>query len=61
MVCDHGCCGWCGPSALCPGGWCPQVWSCGRLVPGMLDGKVVHNNVSQLIRGCLEWLGHKFS
>ena len=33
MVCDHGCCGWYGPSALCPGGLCPQVWSFGRLVP----------------------------
>ena len=32
MVCDHGCCGWCGLSTLCPGGLCPQVWSCGRLV-----------------------------
>ena len=29
------------------------------LFPGMLDGKVVHSNVSQLIGGCLEWLGHK--
>ena len=33
----------------------------GDLFPGMLDGKVVHSNVSQLIGGCLEWLGHKFS
>ena len=33
----------------------------GDLFPGMLDGKVVHSNVSQLIEGCLEWLGHKFS
>ena len=32
----------------------------GDLFPGMLDGKVVHNNVSQLIGGCLEWLCHKF-
>ena len=27
---------------------------------GMLDGEVVHSNVSQLAGGCLEWLGHKF-
>ena len=33
----------------------------GDLFPGMLDGKVVHSNVSQLIGGCLEWLGYKFS
>ena len=32
----------------------------GDLFPGMLDGKVVHSNVSQLTGGCLEWLGHKF-
>ena len=32
----------------------------GDLFPGMLDGKVVHCDVSQLIGGCLEWLGHKF-
>ena len=28
----------------------------GDLFPGMLDGKVVHSNFSQLIGGCLEWL-----
>ena len=33
----------------------------GDLFPGMLDGKVVHSNFSQLIGGCLEWLVHKFS
>ena len=33
MVCDHGCCGWCGLSTLCPGRLCLQVWCCGRLVP----------------------------
>ena len=32
----------------------------GDLFPGMLVGKVVHSNVSQLVGGCLEWLGHKF-
>ena len=32
----------------------------GDLFPGMLDGKVVHSNISQLIGGCLEWLCHKF-
>ena len=32
----------------------------GDLFLGMLDGKVVHSNVSQLAGGCLEWLGHKF-
>ena len=33
----------------------------GDLFSGMFDGKVVHSNLSQLIGGCLEWLGHKFS
>ena len=32
----------------------------GDLFLGMLDGKVVHSNISQLAGGCLEWLGHKF-
>ena len=32
----------------------------GDLFPGMLDGEVVHSNVSQFIEGCLEWLCHKF-
>ena len=32
----------------------------GDLFSGMLDGKVVHSNISQLIGGCLEWLCHKF-
>ena len=32
----------------------------GDLFPGVLDCKVVHSNVRQLIGGCLEWLGHKF-
>ena len=32
----------------------------GDLFLGMLDGEVVHSSVSQLIGGCLEWLGHKF-
>ena len=30
------------------------------LFSGMLNGKVVHCNVSQLTRGCLEWFCHKF-
>ena len=38
-----------------------QFGSVGDLFPGMLDGEVVHTNVSQLIGGCLEWLCHKFS
>ena len=33
----------------------------GDLFLGMLDGKVVHSNVSQLIGGCFEWLGHMFA
>ena len=33
----------------------------GEVLSGMLDGKVIHSNVSQLIGGCLEGLGHKFS
>ena len=32
----------------------------GDLFPGMLNGEVVHCNVSQLAGGCLEWLCHKF-
>ena len=32
----------------------------GDLFLGMLDGKVVHSNVIQLIGGCLEGLSHKF-
>ena len=32
----------------------------GDLFPGMLDGKMVHHNVSQLTGGCHEWLCHKF-
>ena len=32
----------------------------GDLFLGMLNGKVVHHNVSQLVGGCLEWLCHKF-
>ena len=32
----------------------------GDLFPSMLDSKVVHSNVSQLIGGCLEGLGHQF-
>ena len=32
----------------------------GDLFLGMLDGKVVHRNPSQLDGGCLQWLGHKF-
>ena len=32
----------------------------GDLFLGVLDGEVVHSNVSQLIGGCLEGLGHKF-
>ena len=42
----------------CSYGLHPQVWSC--LFPGMLDGEVVHSNISHLIGGCLEWLSHKF-
>ena len=37
-----------------------QFGAVGDLFLGMLDGKVVHSNVSQLIGGCLEWLCHKF-
>ena len=33
----------------------------GDLLPGILDGKVVHSNIGQLTGRCLEWLGHKFS
>ena len=56
----HWYCDWCGPLTTCPGRLCPQGWSCGRLVPGMLNGEVVHSDVRQLTRGCLEWFCHKF-
>ena len=32
----------------------------GDLFPGMLNGKMVHCDVSQLTRGCLEWFCHRF-
>ena len=32
----------------------------GNLFPGVLDGKVVHSNISQLAGGCPQWPGHKF-
>ena len=32
----------------------------GDLFPGVLNGEVIHSNVSQLAGGCLEWLCHKF-
>ena len=60
MVCDHGCCGWCGPSTFFLADCVHRFGAVGDLFPGMLDGKVVHSNVSQLIGRCLEWLGHEF-
>ena len=37
-----------------------RLGTVGDLFPGMLDSKMVHSNVCQLTRGCLEWLCHKF-
>ena len=57
MVCDHGAVA--GVDHL-PFVLVDCVYSFGAvgdLFPGMLDGKVVHSNVSQLIGGCLEGLG----
>ena len=63
-------CRWCVTMAAVAGVGCPPfvladcVHGFGAVVdlfPGLLDGKVVHSNVSQLPGGCLEWLGHKFS
>ena len=62
-------CRWCVTMAAVAGvGYLPLVLAdcvhrfgaVGDLFPGMLDGKVVHSNLSQLIGGCLEGLGHKF-
>ena len=62
-------CRWCATTAVVAGvGHSPFVLADSvhhfgaveDLFPGMLDGKVVHSNVSQFIGGCLEWLGHKF-
>ena len=62
MVCDHGCCGWCGAGLPFVLADCiHRFGAVGDLFPGMLDGKVVHSNLSHLIGGCLEWLGHKVS
>ena len=60
MVCDHGCCAGvdCLPFVLAD---CVHWFGAvGDLFSGMLDGEVVHSNVSQLVGGCLEGLGHKF-
>ena len=62
-------CRWCVTIAIVAGVGClPFVLAdcvhrfgvVGDLFPDMLDGKVVHSNVSQLTGGCLQWLGHKF-
>ena len=60
MVCDHCCCGCVGHLPLVLADCIHRFGAVGDLFPGMLDGKVVHSNVSQLTRGCLEWLCHKF-
>ena len=61
-------CRWCvttavvagmGHSLLVLGDSLHHFGAVGDLFPCMLDGKVVHSNVSQLTGGCLEWLGHK--
>ena len=49
-----------GCSPLVLAGSIHRFGAVGDLFPCVLDGKVVHSNVSQLIGGCLEWLGHKF-
>ena len=60
MVCDHCCCGWCGHSLFVLADSIHHFEAVGDLFPGMLDGKVVHSNVSLLAGGCFEWLCHKF-
>ena len=62
-------CRWCVTIAVVAGVGCsPLVLAdyihrfggVGDLFLDMLDGKVVHSNIHQLIGGCLEWLCHKF-
>ena len=62
-------CRWCVTMAAVAGVGCPPFFladcvhrfgAVGDLFPGVLDGEVVHSNLSQLIGGCLEGLGHKF-
>ena len=62
-------CRWCVTIAVVAGVGCSPLvladcihrfGAVGDLFPGMLDGKVVHSNISQLARGYLEWLCHKF-
>ena len=62
-------CRWCVATAVVAGvGYLPLVLAdsihrfgaVGDLFLVMLDGKVVHSNVNQLIGGYLEWLCHKF-
>ena len=63
-------CGWCATIAIVTGVGCsmPVIVDCvhrfgavGDLFLGMLNGKVVHGDITYLTRGCLEWFGHKFS
>ena len=58
-------CRWCVNTAVVAGVGCLPLFLAdsihrfgaeGDLFLGMLDGKVVHSNVSQLVEGCLEWL-----
>ena len=62
-------CRWCVTMAAVAGVDCPpfvladcvhRFGAVGDLFPSMLHGEVVHSNVSQLIGGCLEGLGHMF-
>ena len=62
-------CRWCVTIAIVPGvGHSPLILAdcihrfgaVRDLFLGMLNGKVVHHNVSQLARGCLEWFCHRF-
>ena len=48
----------CSPLVLADG--VHRFGAVGDLFLGVLDGKMVHSNTSQLTGGCLEWLGHKF-
>ena len=62
-------CRWCVTIAVVAGVGClllvladsiHRFGAVGDLFLDVLDGEVVHSNVSWLIGGCLEWLGHKF-
>ena len=60
MVCDHAVVAGVGHLPFVLADSVHHYGAVGDLFPSVLDGKVVHSYISQLTRGCLEWLGHKF-